>query len=63
MSGSLPRCARGHFLPATAPPGGRCRCSRSTRRPLVRDHADLWGQGRPIQYRRLTTIRLAGSYL
>ncbi|MFF8485198.1 hypothetical protein [Streptomyces antibioticus] len=59
----LPRCERGHFLPATAQPGGRCHCSRSTRRTLVRDHADLWGQGRPIQYRRMTTIHLTGSYL
>ncbi|MGM9380313.1 hypothetical protein [Streptomyces antibioticus] len=61
---TLPRCASGHFLPASVPPGGRCRCALSPRRQaLVRDHADLWGQGRPIQYRRMTTIRLTGSYL
>lgn len=59
------RCARGHFLPATAQPGSPCRCALVGRRRRSRpcDHADLWGQGRHIKYRRMTTIRLAGSYL
>ncbi|MFF5186439.1 hypothetical protein ACFY30_22130 [Streptomyces sp. NPDC000345] len=62
-----PRCASGHFLPTTAQPGEPCHCVL-TRRPRhrrarVRDHHDLWGQGRHIAHRTMTTIRLAGSYL
>ncbi|WP_460067342.1 hypothetical protein [Streptomyces sp. YKOK-I1] len=59
-----PRCASGHFIPATAQPGGPCHCAPSPRRRArVRDHRDLWGQGRRINHRRMTTVQLAGSYL
>lgn len=53
-----PRCASGHFLPATAEPGP-CRCVRRTRPD---DHADLWGQGL-ADGTRLTTILVTGRYL
>ncbi|MFJ8110451.1 hypothetical protein [Streptomyces sp. NPDC096132] len=60
-----PRCARGHWLPTTAQPGSPCHCTLvpRARRSRPRDHHDLWGQGRYIAHRRMTTIRLAGSYL
>ncbi|MGJ5898578.1 hypothetical protein ACSCBZ_42570 [Streptomyces niveiscabiei] len=54
------RCASGHFIPTTEQPGQLCHCVRRSR---PRDHADLWGQGRYITHRRMTTIRLTGSYL
>ncbi|MET8982108.1 hypothetical protein ABZX85_41650 [Streptomyces sp. NPDC004539] len=62
---TAPRCARGHFLPAIAEPGSACHCDLvpRARRSRPRDHADLWGQGRYIRHRLMTTIRLAGSYL
>ncbi|MFE4051212.1 hypothetical protein [Streptomyces sp. YIM B13518] len=51
-----PRCARGHFLPAT----GTCRCEQ----PRARWTADLWGQGLTArQLHRTTTIPLTGRYL
>jgi len=53
-----PRCASGHFIPATAQPGP-CRCTRRTR---PHDHADLWGQGLPANA-RLTAVPVIGRYL
>jgi hypothetical protein len=51
-----PRCARGHFLPAS----GTCRCAL----PRARWTADLWGQGlTDQQLHRTTTIPLTGRYL
>ncbi|MFJ8109960.1 hypothetical protein [Streptomyces sp. NPDC096132] len=60
-----PRCASGHWLPAAAEPGSPCCCVFAPRRlrSRPRDHRDLWGQGRHIAHRRMTTIRLAGRYL
>ncbi|WP_330348151.1 hypothetical protein [Streptomyces sp. NBC_00582] len=60
---SRPRCASGHFIPATRQPGEPCHCALRPRRTRVRDHHDLWGQGRRIQHRTLATVPLAGSYL
>lgn len=71
------RCARGHFLPATARPAGdpqdwddTCRCPpaarRRKRRHLYqrRPGGDLWGQGLTArQVHTMTTIPLTGSYL
>ncbi|GGW15823.1 hypothetical protein GCM10018980_51380 [Streptomyces capoamus] len=48
-----PRCPRGHFLPAA----GTCRCTRP------RIGADLWGQGRRIRSREMTTVDVVGGYL
>ena len=51
-----PRCARGHFLPAT----GDCRCEQ----PRPRWQTDLWGQGlTALQRYTIRTVTLAGRYL
>ncbi|MEU2062880.1 hypothetical protein [Streptomyces sp. NPDC013455] len=51
-----PRCPRGHFLPAT----GACRCTLPRPRRLS---TDLWGQGRRILARSMTTVDVVGGYL
>jgi hypothetical protein len=57
----LPRCDRGHFLPTTAQPGQTC---HHTRYHSHREAgSDLWGQGRHVYGRSMTTIQLTGSYL
>ncbi|CUW29664.1 MULTISPECIES: hypothetical protein [Streptomyces] len=54
------RCPRGHFLPAA----GVCRCiDRLSRAQRASITADLWGQGRRIRDRDLTTVPLTGAYL
>ncbi|MEU5091695.1 hypothetical protein [Streptomyces sp. NPDC021356] len=51
-----PRCARGHFLPAT----GDCRCEQ----PRPRWQSDLWGQGLTARQRHsIRTVPITGRYL
>ncbi|QQC89859.1 hypothetical protein [Streptomyces alfalfae] len=57
------RCARGHFIPATAEPDA-CRCVLVPRRlRSYRFGADLWGQGLTVRRKSILTAWPTGRYL